>query len=277
MQKYGIAKYKHLIKLFRLLYCQVVVFFNFASIININMRSFFPNLITLLNLLSGIFSILFSFYGHLDWAGYFIFLAVFFDFFDGFVARLLKVSSDIGKELDSLSDLVSFGVAPAFLIFFVLVKVNEINFSLALPSTILLLLFVPFIMPLFGAYRLARFNVQHSKHSGFIGMPIPANAIFHAGIGILFSMLVGCEPFSPFVLTILIDINLLLFCFLMVSNIKMIAFKNMSRDLSSVFFQYLLIFFALIMLATAGLFAIPLIIYFYILLSIGKNLFFNKE
>lgn len=241
------------------------------------MKKILPNFITLLNLLSGIFSIFFTFYGYLDWAGYCIFFAAFFDFLDGFVARLLKVSSEIGKELDSLSDLVSFGVAPGFIVFQVLLKVNNVSSLSDLSNETLILLFIPFLIPLFGAYRLARFNIKHAKVKGFLGLPIPANGIFHAGVGILFASQIGNEPFSSLVMTILIDANLLLFSFLMVSNIKMISLKLSSYSISNAFFQYSLLFFSFIMAVTVGWKAIPLIIYFYIILSIIKNLFFVKE
>ncbi len=241
------------------------------------MKKILPNFITLLNLLSGIFAIFFALNGHLGWAGYFIFFAAFFDFIDGFVARLLKVSSEIGKELDSLSDLISFGVAPGFIVYGVLLKVNDITSLSLLSVEMLVLLFVPFLMPLFGAYRLARFNVKHFKEKGFTGLPIPANGIFHAGVGILFATQIGNEPFSPLVMTILIDFSLLLFGFLMVSNIKMISLKLSSYRFSNAVFQYLLIFFSFIMVFTLLWKAIPLIIYFYIVLSIIKNLFFVKE
>ncbi len=241
------------------------------------MKKSLPNFITLLNLLSGVFSIFFAFNGYLDWAGYFIFFAAFFDFIDGFVARLLKVSSEIGKELDSLSDLVSFGVAPGFIIFEVLLKVTGTTTLSGLPAGNLILLFIPFLIPLFGAYRLARFNVKQAKEKGFTGLPIPANGIFYAGVGILFASQMGDEPFTPLIMTILIDSNLLLFGFLMVSGIKMISLKLSSYSISAAFFQYLLIFFSLMMLVTVGWIAIPLIIYFYIVLSIVKNLFFVKE
>lgn len=241
------------------------------------MKKQIPNFITLLNLLSGVFSIYFALSGHLDWAGYAIFFAAFFDFADGFVARLLKVSGEIGKELDSLSDLVSFGVAPGFIIFEVLLKVNAITCLCNVSLGELMLLFMPFLLPLFGAYRLARFNVKQAKEKGFTGLPIPANGLFNAGVGILFVSPIGIEPFSPLVMTLLIDANLLLFCFLMVSNVKMISLKLTSYSFSNAFFQYLLLFFSLLLAVTVGWIAIPLIIYFYIVLSIVRNLFFTKE
>ena len=241
------------------------------------MKKNLPNFVTLLNLLSGVFSIFFALNGYLDWAGYLIFLAAFFDFVDGFTARLLKVSSEIGKELDSLSDLVSFGVAPAFIVFEVLLKVTSTTTFSGLSIEDLILLFISFLIPLFGAYRLARFNVKQAKEKNFKGLPIPANGIFHAGVGILFASQVGNEPFTPLVMTILIDTNLILFGLLMVSNIKMISLKLSSYSLSAAFFQYLLIFFSLVLVVTVGKMAIPLIIYLYIVLSVAKNLFFVKE
>lgn len=241
------------------------------------MKKVIPNFITSFNLLSGVFSIFFAFNGQLDWAGYLIFFAAFFDFLDGFSAHLLKSFSEIGKELDSLSDLVSFGVAPGFIVFKVLMAVNRNPDLTQLQIEELILLFIPFLIPVFAGFRLARFNVLHAKEKSFTGMPVPANGIFHAGVGILFFHSAIITPFSPLVMTLLIDLNLLIFCYLMVSHIKMLSLKVNSYNISQSIFQYLILFFAIIISFSMQWHAIPLIIYFYILLSMVKNRFFSKE
>lgn len=141
-----------------------------------------PNTITCLNLLSGCLAIMMAFrptdtFGF-DWTGWqwsvaFIFAAAVFDFCDGFAARALKAYSDLGKELDSLSDLVSFGVAPAMLLF------NMLNYSLGYSW----MNCIAFLIPVLGGLRLARFNVRDAEgdNSVFHGLPIPANALFWIG------------------------------------------------------------------------------------------------
>jgi len=132
-----------------------------------------PNFITLLNLFAGLLSIYYGMINELQFAGMMIFVAAVFDFFDGFTARLLNAKSAIGVQLDSLADMVSFGVAPAFLLF------HTIEFSIELTgiSTWEYLPFIALIIPLFSALRLAKFNIDEEQQTSFIGMPTPAIAI----------------------------------------------------------------------------------------------------
>lgn len=164
-----------------------------------------PNALTLSNLLCGCISIALASQGHLLWAAYLIFIATLFDFADGLAARALKVQSEVGKQLDSLADLVTFGVAPGFLVFFMLKAVvlpdayhwpNSIGGSLWInyqaPDqwTLYVFEYLPyfaFIIPLFAAIRLARFNVDDSQSEEFKGLATPANALFFAGTCVYFS------------------------------------------------------------------------------------------
>lgn len=131
-----------------------------------------PNFITGLNLFSGCLSLVYAFEGELEIAFYLMVLAAVFDFFDGFAARLLNAKSDIGKELDSLADVVSFGVDPA-VIMFVFFK-NTVSDC----SNLSLLPFIAFIIPVFSAFRLAKFNLDTRQTESFLGLPTPANALF---------------------------------------------------------------------------------------------------
>ena len=143
-----------------------------------------PNLITLLNLSCGLFSILSAFQGNLKIASLFIFIGAFLDLLDGLSARILKVDGELGKQLDSMSDLITFGVAPGFLLFnFMFYIDNDILFrnsiennSFLIPSSIALLL------PIFSAYRLANFNIDSRQINSFIGLPTPVLAIFFAAL-----------------------------------------------------------------------------------------------
>jgi CDP-diacylglycerol--serine O-phosphatidyltransferase len=128
-----------------------------------------PNAITCCNLFCGCISVVFAFSGQLEWAAYFIFFAAVFDFFDGFAARRLNAYSGMGKELDSLADMVSFGMAPASIMFMLLLEASDGNRYAALPA---------FAIAVFSALRLAKFNIDERQTESFIGLPTPANALF---------------------------------------------------------------------------------------------------
>ena len=134
-----------------------------------------PNLITLGNLFCGLVAIVFSLNNNLYFAGTFIFFGAILDFFDGLSARLLKVSSEIGKQLDSMADMVTFGVAPGIIIF---QMIEDIDRNSYIP-------YIGFIITLFSAIRLARFNIDAKQTSSFIGLPTPAAAIFIASLPVI--------------------------------------------------------------------------------------------
>ncbi|MBS3738087.1 MAG: CDP-alcohol phosphatidyltransferase family protein, partial [Psychroflexus sp.] len=143
------------------------------------MKAFIPNLITLLNLLMGCIGIYFAMESELILAAYCSGLGIFLDFFDGLAARLLKVSSELGKQLDSLADLVTSGVVPALVIFQLLSKdlVGLGSFQFSIESKSLWYAFIAFAITLGSAYRLAKFNIDQNQTDKFIGLPTPANAI----------------------------------------------------------------------------------------------------
>ena len=140
-----------------------------------------PNTLTLANLLLGCLSIVSAFEGNLLLAAYLIIFASVFDFFDGFSARLLKAYSPMGKELDSLSDLVSFGVAPSVIVFHLLKDALGLESGEGFTGGQVLLV-IPFLIALFSALRLAKFNIDTRQTTSFIGLPTPANALFIVGI-----------------------------------------------------------------------------------------------
>lgn len=192
-----------------------------------------PNIITGLNLFSGCISIVFAFKHNFEFAFYFILLAAIFDFFDGFVARLLKVSSNIGKELDSLSDVVSFGVAPSMILFNFFYTIDfEIigNFSKYIP-------YIIFIIPVFSAFRLSKFNLDTRQTSSFIGLPAPANALF-------FSTYVFLPNFLNIIhnpITILILV--IIFSILLISEIPMFSLKFKTWNIKDNIAIYLFLIF----------------------------------
>ena len=135
-----------------------------------------PNTITLLNLLCGVLAVIYAFKGYINVAVYLVIAASVMDFFDGFFARILDAYSDIGKELDSLADLLSFGLAPSILLF---ISFEEYLVSLngSMSTSLRLFSFVPLIIVLASAFRLALFNVDIRQRDNFIGLPTPANAL----------------------------------------------------------------------------------------------------
>ncbi|HZJ79919.1 MAG TPA: CDP-diacylglycerol--serine O-phosphatidyltransferase [Dysgonamonadaceae bacterium] len=140
------------------------------------MKKHVPNTITSMNLFSGCIAIVMAFEGAFIWVVFWVILAAIFDFFDGMAARLLNAYSDIGKELDSLADVVSFGVAPA-VVLFILLR----DYTFYSESLIFIQPYIPylaFIIPVFSALRLAKFNIDERQTSSFIGLPTPANALF---------------------------------------------------------------------------------------------------
>ena len=140
------------------------------------MKRQIPNLITCLNVTSGTLAIFMVVYGDLFMAALLVLLAMIFDFFDGFVARLLHVKSELGKELDSLADVVSFGVVPALLAHMLIRGTLGEGADYSLCAYFCL--YIPVIIPAFSAYRLAKFNLDTRQSYSFIGMPTPANALF---------------------------------------------------------------------------------------------------
>ncbi len=239
-----------------------------------------PNAITSLNLICGSLSVFFAINGQLGWASVFIFAAAAFDFLDGFSARLLKAYSSIGKELDSLADLVSFGLAPAAIVFTMVqltlfgkyqpIQFIEGNFSQWL------LLFSSLMITVAGAFRLAKFNTDDRQSEQFLGMPIPANAIFFASLGLILEL--GDKPnIVPIILNKYTILASIFFCsFLMVSEIPMFSlkFKNLKLKENSIRFFFLGT--TVLMLIFLQLYALPLIILWYVLLSVITNLSGSK-
>ena len=235
-----------------------------------------PNFITSLNLASGFIAIIFAANGNLVTASWFILAAMLFDFLDGLSARLLKAYSEIGKELDSLADIVSFGVAPGIIIY------QLLNSSLSLYSPIIvnsneirasLILIFPVIMPVCGALRLAKFNIDTTQATTFKGLPIPANALSVISIVIAghysHSQLLNSFTGSPFLL-ILFTIILSL---LMVSRIPLLSLKVSNLKLKGNEGRYILVVLVLIAYLIFGALAIPLIIPLYIISSAISLLF----
>jgi CDP-diacylglycerol--serine O-phosphatidyltransferase len=220
-----------------------------------------PNALTSANLICGCLGII-SVFNYPVAAAYFIWAACFFDFLDGFAARLLKVSSPIGKQLDSLADLVSFGVLPAMAMFQWIDANAESGW---MP-------YIAIIIAVFSALRLAKFNIDENQSDSFIGVPTPANALFITSL-VFLPETIRVVIFSAPVLIIITVV----FSFLMVSPINLIAlkFKNFKWSGNEVRFTFLALSVFLLVFLQAG--AIPFIILSYIAISLVSGVFSAKK
>lgn len=232
-----------------------------------------PNFLTCCNLLSGCLGILFFFNAPFAadvymLPAYFVWASCLFDFLDGFAARMLKASSPIGKELDSLADVISFGLLPTFLMFELLASSQNIwNVQWSLFP------YLAFLIIVCSALRLAIFNVDETQSQSFRGLPTPANALFITGIPFLFGLL-GSQPsltylFSPWALAAVI----ILFSLLMVSRVELFALKFKSFRWTDNPLQFIFLGSSALLLVFFHAAAIPLSIILYILLSLGVKAF----
>lgn len=218
-----------------------------------------PNTITCCNLVSGCIATTFAFAGNPKMAMFWIIMGAVFDFFDGMVARLLKVSSPIGKELDSLADDVTFGVAPSAIVF------SEL-FTLQYPVLQGLQTYIPycaFLIAAFSALRLAKFNLDDRQMTSFIGLPTPANALFWG------SFIIGGHTFiESFRWGVpLILIMICLSCYLLVAEFPMFALKFKKWSWKGNEVKYIFILSCIPMLLFLGYSAFSAIIAWYVILS----------
>jgi CDP-diacylglycerol--serine O-phosphatidyltransferase len=227
-----------------------------------------PNILTSANLIFGFIAVVFAANGDITSASWLILVAMIFDFLDGLSARMLKAYSPLGKELDSLADVVSFGVAPAMIIFYLLRTSLQIDDLHSYDLKTILSLLVPAIMPVFAALRLAIFNLDSSQATTFKGMPTPANALAvvsivladHFSGSLVFTSLTGSVPVL-IILTFVLSL-------LMVSRIPLLSLKLKDFRLKGNEGRYILLFLILASLAFLGIAAIPLIIPLYIAASL---------
>ncbi|TDN96267.1 CDP-alcohol phosphatidyltransferase family protein [Sunxiuqinia elliptica] len=230
-----------------------------------------PNTITALNLASGSMAVFLGIEGELGLAAIFILAAAVFDFFDGMAARLLGAYSEIGKQLDSLADLVSFGLAPAAMLFTMLqlAMFGQNQAITSIDASILEWIFLlsALLVPVAGAFRLAKFNLDTRQSENFLGLPIPANAIFYASLALILQW--GSVPVVANL--ILNRFNLLtaiaLLSALMISELPMFSLKFKHLKWQGNQIRFLFIGLCLILVISLKLYAVPLIIISYILIS----------
>jgi len=230
-----------------------------------------PNTITSLNLVSGVAATMFAIDGHLVWAAIFICFAAVLDFFDGFAARLLKAYSEIGKELDSLADVVSFGVAPGAILFtlleFSLFGKNQPIQEIGGNWQQWLILSSSFLLPVFGAIRLARFNTNTSDENFFRGLPIPANGLFWASMGLMLQLPKYTQVLQLVYSTRILVILGIFMAGVMVITMPMFSLKVKSLRFADNWYRYLFVFVAALLIAGLNVYGLALVIFAYILLN----------
>lgn len=234
-----------------------------------------PNFLTSLNLVCGFISIAYAFQGDYLVAFYFVGGAAFFDFLDGGVARLLKAQSEVGKQLDSLSDMVSFGLAPGVMLYSLMKQALGLDISMGFWSHSLadiFLLLGMVLVPVFSAVRLAKFNIDTRQTDSFIGLPVPANAILITSLGALCvttsSLWVNNALGMPLVLLLVSIVQ----SYFLVSPLPMFALKFKSLAWKDNWLQYVFLTISAILILSMGISGITLTIVFYLTISLVVRL-----
>lgn len=223
------------------------------------MKKYIPNLCTSLNVFSGCIACVMAFNGEYLWVVAWVIIGAIFDFFDGFTARLFNAPSAIGKELDSLADMVTFGLAPSIMAFHYLSEQKDNISSFAIIND--LLPYLAFLIAIFSALRLAKFNIDERQTSSFIGLPTPANAMFW--VSFLYGIKESESPLWLYATIVLI----LVFSFLMVSEMPMFSLKAKKFGFKGNELRYILIIFFILALAILQIPGIATGIVFYIGIS----------
>ena len=257
-----------------------------------------PNLFTASNLMCGVISIILALSGRLEWACYFIYFAAIFDFFDGFLARKLKISSEMGKQLDSLADMVTFGVAPGILVFVILViqqeggwshssiasfsEINHIRIKSFMSSLASGDVFkneyyclAGLIIPFFSLFRLAKFNIDTRQSESFIGLPTPANTIFFTAFPLLLASSFNAGFAQGFIYEIVKPIVfvpiILVMSLLLIAELPLFALKFKDFSWKNNQIRFIFLGLCAILIPTFLAWSIPIIIILYLLLSVIEN------
>lgn len=224
------------------------------------MSKHIPNLLTISNLICGCIALYFTFQGELVFTAYLIGLAAIFDFMDGAAARFLNVSNPIGKELDSLADMISFGLVPGAVVFHLLEESPLSQYS-----------FMALIIPIFSAYRLAKFNVDENQNENFIGLPTPANCLVFVSIPLITTFNSESTIAYLFEIPEILLIITILMSLALVSRVNMFSLKFKNLKFQDNKFRFFLITMSIILLTWLEFSAIPIIILLYIMISIVKT------
>ncbi len=244
------------------------------------MKKHIPNIITLLNLISGVSGIISAMNGHWELAFWLMIAGAGFDFFDGMVARLLKVSGPLGAELDSLSDMVTFGVLPSIIMYNLLLNSHTpiVNYEV---MEVRVFPMIAFIIAALSGFRLAKFNIDDRQTSSFIGLPTPANALFIGALSFAtYSTTCNCPEFHQLISNayVLGGLSIVL-SYLLVAELPLFAlkFKNLTWNDNKIRYIFLSISVLLLVVFYQWMYmAILIIIPLYVLMSIANNLLSKK-
>ena len=246
------------------------------------MKKFIPNTLTLLNLFCGCVAVIFVLNNDFVTASFFVFLGIFFDFFDGFAARKLNVQSELGLQLDSLADIVTSGLVPGL----VMCKMIELTIDIPLvyttpnwSSNMEITSFKLAVLPLLGllitlasAYRLAKFNIDEDQQTYFKGLPTPANALLIISLPLILELqnndVINAVILNKWFLIILTILS----CYLLNSSIKLFALKFKNYSFKANATRYIFILLCIVLLIVLQFASIPIIILLYIIMSILDNL-----
>jgi CDP-diacylglycerol--serine O-phosphatidyltransferase len=244
-----------------------------------SLKRHIPNIVTLLNLFSGCIALIFAVYGNFVAAAIFVFLGIFFDFFDGLLARKLNVQSLLGIQLDSLADLVTSGVVPGIIMMKLIalsVGVNDFitfeeSWTQTMRWTTTNVSYIPligFLIPLASAYRLARFNLDEDQQTYFKGLPVPANTLLILSLPLILEYQ-NNDIMNAMIINKWFLVGLtLLSCYLLNSNIKLFALKFKDWSFKTNATRYVFLIISLVALIVLQFAAIPFIIALYIILSL---------
>lgn len=259
-----------------------------------NLKKHIPNLITILNLCAGILAVVLSMNGKLYLAGWFVLLAAFFDLFDGMAARALKVQSPIGADLDSLADAISFGLAPAMIVY-KMMWLNEIKqllnylpvelYDRPIGWEIFYVPFIAFWIAIAGVIRLAKFNNDTRQSVSFIGLPIPASGLFFAFLPIVLRDAIARSGESRLWSEILgllsgnlaLAVMVLVIASMMLAPLPMFSFKFKGGVLKNYLPQIIFLLVAFGVYFWVGNLAVPVMIVLYIIYSLIIQIFNKNE
>ncbi len=246
------------------------------------LKKYIPNLFTLSNLLSGLLAVILAFSDKLIEAAFFVMLGIFFDFFDGFFARLFKISGELGKQLDSLADMVTSGVAPGIVMFQMLYKASTGQWFMEFNSNAdtwqsfgnmnwNYLPFLGLLIPLAAAYRLAKFNIDERQTSSFIGLPTPALSLFVVSLPLILNAS-DISFFTEIVKNKYVLIGITLAgSYLLNAEIPLFSLKFKDYSWKNNVPKYIFLLLSAILILSLQTAAIPLIIILYVLISIIEN------
>ncbi|MFP4845656.1 CDP-alcohol phosphatidyltransferase family protein [Winogradskyella sp. PE311] len=245
-----------------------------------SLKRHIPNIVTLLNLFCGCIAVIFAVYGNFLVAAFFVFLGIFFDFFDGLLARKLNVQSPLGIQLDSLADLVTSGVVPGIIMYKLLamsirttdfLTINEGWSSVEKWSFGSIESFIPLIglfIPLASAYRLAKFNLDEDQQTYFKGLPVPANTLLILSLPLIMAYQNNDYINALIINTWFLIALTLISCYLLNSNIKLFALKFKDWSFKNNAVRYVFLVLTIVLLIVSRFTAIPIIIALYITLSL---------